>query len=61
MNYAPAEDRYNKMTYRKCGNSGLKLPAISLAFGITLAVIVIMNQNELSAKQHLIVELPILI
>lgn len=30
MNYAPAEDRYNKMTYRKCGNSGLKLPAISL-------------------------------
>jgi len=30
MNYAPAEDRYSKMTYRKCGNSGLKLPAISL-------------------------------
>jgi L-glyceraldehyde 3-phosphate reductase len=25
-----AEDRYQKMLYRRCGNSGLKLPAISL-------------------------------
>lgn len=30
MTYTPAADRYEKMTYRKCGNSGLKLPAISL-------------------------------
>ena len=30
MTYTPAEDRYSKMVYRKCGNSGLKLPAISL-------------------------------
>lgn len=29
--YTPAEDRYNgKMPYRRCGRSGLKLPAISL-------------------------------
>lgn len=30
MTYTPAADRYEKMTYRKCGNSGLQLPAISL-------------------------------
>ncbi len=30
MNYQPAPDRYDRMTYRRCGNSGLKLPAISL-------------------------------
>ncbi len=30
MTYTPAADRYSKMVYRKCGNSGLKLPAISL-------------------------------
>lgn len=30
MNYVPAEDRYDRMAYRRCGNSGLKLPAVSL-------------------------------
>jgi len=30
MQYRPNENRYDKMVYRKCGNSGLKLPAISL-------------------------------
>ena len=28
--YAPAVDRYDSMPYRRCGRSGLKLPAISL-------------------------------
>jgi L-glyceraldehyde 3-phosphate reductase len=28
--YAPAEDRYEQMPYRRTGRSGLKLPAISL-------------------------------
>jgi L-glyceraldehyde 3-phosphate reductase len=28
--YAPAEDRYERMTYRRCGRSGLLLPAIAL-------------------------------
>jgi len=28
--YKAADNRYEKMVYRKCGNSGLKLPAISL-------------------------------
>jgi L-glyceraldehyde 3-phosphate reductase len=27
-----AEDRYEKMTYRRCGRSGLKLPAVSLGY-----------------------------
>lgn len=30
MTYIPAEDRYERMIYRNCGRSGLKLPAISL-------------------------------
>ena len=30
MTYHPAENRYDKMTYRRCGASGLMLPAISL-------------------------------
>src|SRR5215469_15400562 len=28
--YVPAPDRYDKMPYRRCGRSGLKLPEISL-------------------------------
>jgi L-glyceraldehyde 3-phosphate reductase len=30
MTYIPADDRYERMTYRRCGRSGLLLPAISL-------------------------------
>lgn len=30
MPYTPAADRYSKMIYRRCGKSGLQLPAISL-------------------------------
>jgi L-glyceraldehyde 3-phosphate reductase len=30
MTYSPREDRYDRMIYRHCGASGLKLPAISL-------------------------------
>ena len=30
MTYIPAENRYEQMTYRRCGRSGLKLPAVSL-------------------------------
>lgn len=28
--YAPASDRYERMEYRRCGKSGLKLPRVSL-------------------------------
>jgi L-glyceraldehyde 3-phosphate reductase len=30
MSWTPAEDRYERMRYRRCGASGLMLPAISL-------------------------------
>ncbi len=30
MSYRPADTRYDTMPYRRCGRSGLKLPAISL-------------------------------
>jgi L-glyceraldehyde 3-phosphate reductase len=30
MQYVASEQRYQKMEYRRCGNSGLKLPAVSL-------------------------------
>ena len=30
MTYIPAPDRYQSMTYRRCGKSGIKLPVISL-------------------------------
>jgi L-glyceraldehyde 3-phosphate reductase len=30
MTYVPAEDRYDSMPYRRCGRSGLQLPAVSL-------------------------------
>ena len=30
MTYAPASDRYEQIRYRRCGRSGLKLPAVSL-------------------------------
>ncbi|MCW2723622.1 MAG: L-glyceraldehyde 3-phosphate reductase [Frankiales bacterium] len=32
MTYAPDPSRYESMIYRRCGRSGLKLPAISLGF-----------------------------
>jgi L-glyceraldehyde 3-phosphate reductase len=30
MSHLAADDRYERMTYRRCGRSGLKLPAVSL-------------------------------
>jgi L-glyceraldehyde 3-phosphate reductase len=30
MTYVPAPDRYDAMAYRRCGRSGLRLPAVSL-------------------------------
>jgi len=30
VTYVPATDRYDRMTYRRCGRSGVRLPAVSL-------------------------------
>ena len=32
MNYSASDIRYDNMPYRRCGNAGLKLPAVS--FGL---------------------------
>ena len=32
MQYIPSESRYDNITYKRCGKSGLKLPPISLGF-----------------------------
>jgi L-glyceraldehyde 3-phosphate reductase len=32
MTYVPAADRYDRLAYRRCGRSGLQLPAVSLGF-----------------------------
>jgi L-glyceraldehyde 3-phosphate reductase len=32
MTYVAADDRYGRMPYRRCGRSGLELPAVSLGF-----------------------------
>ena len=29
--HQPAENRYDNMTYNRCGRSGLKLPGVSLS------------------------------
>jgi hypothetical protein len=33
MNYSPDPDRYNKIEYRRCGKSGIKLPPYPLDCG----------------------------
>lgn len=33
MSYQPNPNRYDNMPYRLCGNSGLKLPALSFGLG----------------------------
>ena len=30
MNWQPCDQRYEKLPYRRCGNSGIQLPALSL-------------------------------
>lgn len=32
MTYTARDDRYDRMTYRRCGKSGVRLPAVSLGF-----------------------------
>lgn len=39
MSYQPVTNRYQKMTYRRCGNSGIKLPLISLGLWHNFGVI----------------------
>lgn len=47
MSYTPDFERYGKMKYRRCGNSGLKLPEISLGLWHNFGHV---DQLENSAK-----------
>ena len=47
MSYTPDYERYGKMKYRRCGNSGLKLPEISLGLWHNFGHV---DQLENSAK-----------
>lgn len=38
--YVAKQDRYEKMTYRRTGKSGLKLPLLSLAYGKILGTMI---------------------
>src|SRR5579859_1275132 len=39
MSYMPAPSRYQSMQYRRCGNSGLQLPAVSLGLWHTFGYV----------------------
>ena len=44
--YAPAEDRYERMVYRRCGKSGLMLPVVSLGLWHNLGAITPFEQQQ---------------
>jgi L-glyceraldehyde 3-phosphate reductase len=46
IEYQPSKDRYNKMNYRKCGNSGLKLPSLSLGLWHNFGDIDVFNNSR---------------
>jgi L-glyceraldehyde 3-phosphate reductase len=48
MNYSPNPTRYNSMKYRNAGNSGLKLPLVSLGFWHNFG-----NHNTLQSMKDL--------
>ena len=45
MSYVAAPTRYETMSFRQCGKTGLKLPALSLGFS-SLALAISLNQNN---------------
>jgi L-glyceraldehyde 3-phosphate reductase len=51
MTYIPNENRYDKMLYNRCGNSGLKLPAISLGLWHNFGGINVFENQRLLVKK----------
>ncbi|TDW48155.1 L-glyceraldehyde 3-phosphate reductase [Flavobacterium sp. 270] len=49
MTYQPSSDRYTKMEYRRCGNSGIQLPAFSLGLWHNFG-----NVNDFENSRNLI-------
>lgn len=50
------DDRYEKMPYRRCGNSGIKLPAISLGLWQNFGSETLNDEETFIKKQNIIVE-----
>lgn len=46
MNYSATKDRYNNMKYNRCGNSGIKLPAISLGLWHNFGLVDVYNTSR---------------
>ena len=44
--YQASSDRYHSMKYRSCGNSGLRLPAVSLGLHILTWQIIMGRSRE---------------
>lgn len=42
--YRADQNRYGSMQYNRCGKSGLKLPAVSLGFGIISGQLQVLRQ-----------------
>ena len=51
MNYQAAPDRYNQIPYRRCGNSGLLLPALSLGLWHNFGNITPFGQQQSILRQ----------
>jgi L-glyceraldehyde 3-phosphate reductase len=50
-NYQPNSDRYLKMKYNYCGNSGLKLPSISLGLWHNFGGVDLLENSRLMARK----------
>ena len=58
--FTASEDRYQKMKYRRCGESGILLPLLPSGFGTTSEMQMILKIHDTCSGQPLITALPIL-
>lgn len=59
--YQADESRYDKMSYKRCGNSGILLPRVSLGMWQNFGAEKPLSEQKKSYSVHLIWVLPILI
>ena len=51
MAYSAIKDRYDKLQYRRCGNSGLQLPSITLGLWHNFGGSKLANESKLISDQ----------
>ena len=61
MSYLPNKKRYDQLSYRRCGQSGLQLPLITLGLWHNFGGKNMSNESKKRFSEPLIVALPILI